>query len=89
MKVLYRPVRSTLAESMREVVSFDSLKDLFFYLVGKSEGNLTVNDLAVSYYSYDKRIGWDTYVIVVKRFGIDNYVEKYGCYQAYGWCTFK
>ena len=94
MSVLYRPVRSTLKDSMAEVKEFDELLNLFNWLViektklyGKSPYNLY--DLYVSYIGYDIRNDWYTYAITSKRYFEENFFEIYHSPQIIGYLTFR
>lgn len=89
MKVIYRPQRGGLDEAMKEVKEFSTLKEMFEYLVeneqiGKHKPKL--DDLYISYYGYDERIDWETYIVCD---GSYYNCKKYGCPQAIGYCTFK
>lgn len=89
-RVLFRPIRGGLRESMQEVKEFDSLHSLLDYLVissiGVGKGNFSHEDLYVSYYGFDTRIKWDTFIITSLHFG----GEKFDCPQAVcGYCAFN
>lgn len=89
IKYLYRPVRSTLQESMLLCKSFDSLDDLLNYCVLSHKTDLgfsfLFDDLSFHYSSYDDRCDWETYHICSKRY----YDEKYEHPQCVGYLTFK
>ena len=89
MKVLYRPHRSTLEESMAEVKEFSSIKELCEYLAEQCKGAFDVSDIYISYYCYDERIDWETYIVTVGRYGKVDYLKKYASPQAEGFCTIK
>lgn len=62
-KVLFRPIRGGLNESMSEVISIGSLEEIrdfygdepIFHLQGK---------LSVEHYCFDSRINWDTWLVL-------------------------
>ena len=63
MKVLFRPNSGGLAESMKEVKEFNSLKELLEYLVVNQNGAFAIGDISIRYYTYDERIDWETYMV--------------------------
>ena len=85
MRVLYRPQRGTLAEAMAEVKKFSSIKEMIEYLVQDNKKAFSVSDVYISYYCYDDRIDWETFIVTVARYG----KEKYDHPQAIGFCTLK
>lgn len=87
MRVLYRPQKGTLADAMAEVKEFSSLEEMFEYLVKDSENAFDISDIYISYYCYDERIDWKTYIVATGRYGFENYMEKYHHPQALGFCT--
>lgn len=89
MKVLYIPHRSTLYEAMEELKEFSSLKEMCEYLAEQSKGAFSVSDIYISYYYYDERIDWETYIVTIGRYGKENYLKKYASPQAEGFCTIK
>jgi hypothetical protein len=88
MKILYRPQRGGLAEAMKEVKKFSSVKEMTEYLVEYHGNAFDASDVYISYYGYDERIGWETYIVTVSRYYDEDYLEKYHCPQAIGFCTF-
>lgn len=90
MKVVYRPQRGGLEESMREKKEFDSLKKMLEWLPTQQEqcGNknaFDIRNLHISYYCYDERVGWETYIVTTDRF----YDAKFDRPIAIGFMTFK
>jgi hypothetical protein len=69
--VLYRPHRGGLDESMREVVEVNDLAQLVRHMRRGVERWYpkdqlpTENNTKVEAYGYDRRIGWDTYLVTV------------------------
>jgi hypothetical protein len=88
MRIFYRPQRGGLAESMAELQEFSSIKELFEYLVKDNNNAFDEDQVYISYYGCDHRIGWDTFIVTVERYFDENYLEKYGYPQAIGFCTF-
>lgn len=91
MKILYRPHRGGLAEAMAEKKEFATLKEMFEYIVenDRLDENIplySMEDLCISYYCYDERIDWETYIICDCR---EKNCKEYGTPQAIGFCTFK
>lgn len=67
MKILFRPHRATLKESLLEVVEFNTIEDMLeslykHYSIEYSEP-IVAKDFNMSYYCYDKRIDWNTFII--------------------------
>lgn len=89
MKILYRPQKGTLDEAMAEVQEFKSIKEMCKDLVRQHRSAFVVSDVYISYYGYDDRIDWDTYVVAVGRYSDENYMEKYHRPQGIGFCTMK
>ncbi len=64
--VLFRPQRGGLDEAMEEVSEVHCFEDLLWrlngdpYLSRATRGNTLVN-----HYGFDRRIGWDTYIVTV------------------------
>lgn len=83
--ILYRPQRGGLKEAMAEVKEFASLKDMFESVAKEHDGAFELEDMFVSYYCYDDRIDWETYIVTTIRYG----EEQYDYPQAVGFCTFK
>lgn len=93
MKVLYRPQRGGLAEAMEELREFSSVEDMLAFLVDEHSINGKIafdkDEIYISYYCYDERINWVTYIVCVGRYFDEDNMEKYHCPQAIGYCTFK
>ena len=56
---MYRPHRGTLADSLKESVTVETIDDLHD-LLGVKDGRLTVE-----YYTFDERLGQETYMVRV------------------------
>ena len=89
MKILYRPLRATLDEAMSELKEFKSLKECFEHIVVELDDAVELDDIYVSYYDYDERIDWDTYLVCVGKVGDKNFCQEYGTPQGWGFLTFK
>ena len=85
IKILYRPQRGSLEESMQEIKYFESIKDMAEYL--SEFWGCAVDDVYVSYYCYDGRIGWETYVVTIGETEKENYCKQYGYPQAIDFMT--
>lgn len=93
MKFLYRPHRGALADAMEELKEFDTYEEMLDYIQKehKIDGNFAFDkeEIYISYYGYDDRIDWETYIVTVGRYLNENYLEKYHTPQAIGFMTFK
>ena len=87
MKILFRPHRSTLEESMKELVEFSSLIDMFEYCSDIHDGAFNSHEVYIHYYRFDHRISWHTYVVCVTRYFENDYIIEYGVPQAIGFCN--
>ncbi len=61
---LYRDHRGSLADSMSTVQQMDSIEDLETHL-SKVYKQPSVGIITVEPYVYDKRVGWNTYIVCV------------------------
>ena len=52
-----------------------SIKDALDFLIGMHHGYLKIDDLSISYYTYDARIKRHVYMICTKVFGPEKYKE--------------
>lgn len=89
MKIKYRPHRGTLAEAMAELKEFSSIEEMFNSIRCDHPNAFAFSDIYISYYCYDSRIDWETYVVSVGKYCGENYMEKYKHPQAIGFCTFE
>lgn len=60
MKHKFRPVRELLEEAMKNVVEFETLQELTALVTDDSKAIVEFK-----HQGYDKRIGWDTYIVCV------------------------
>lgn len=88
MKIIYRPQRGSLYDALAEKKSFDTMEEFLLWLC-KDKEKFDLQDVYISYYGYDDRIDWETYIVTVGRYFNENYLEKYHTPQAIGFMTFK
>lgn len=81
-KVIYRPHRRNLTESLEEKQEFPNLKSMFAYIAQDEILEISERDIGIYYYCYDERIDWETYIVC---YNDDEYKHP----QAIGFCTFK
>lgn len=87
---IYRPHRSTLEDSMKEIQEFNSEDEMKINIVNSWHGLISVEDIIIDDENIfsDKRIGWeDSRYVLIKRCGKDNYLEMYGRGQVIGICA--
>lgn len=90
MKFLYRPLRSTLEESMREVQEFDSIEAVhaWVYAEWNADGKVfDLQDVEVDFTEEvaEPKIGWyHVHPITIKRFGDEQFDKP----QIIGYCSF-
>lgn len=93
--IIYRPHRGGLAEAMSEAKEFDNVDSMKQYIVEQWTESLggrkpfDVDDIVLDDETIDDdRIGWhDTRYVCIKRFGNEDYMEKYGSPQCIGFCA--
>ncbi len=61
MKTLFREHKGSLEDSLQTIVEVENLKDI--QRIVNDKYFHPVLDLKTEYYTYDKRIDWDTYII--------------------------
>lgn len=68
--IKYGEHRGTLAEAMKTVIEFSTRKELFDHIkksiIYEPLKSATIKDLKIRKYCYDKRIDWDTYIVLLK-----------------------
>lgn len=89
MKVLFRNHKGTLSEAMAGLKQFDSIKEMLEWLVQEHRGAFKLEELYISYYCYDSRIDWETFIVTTSRYGNEDYIKLYNHPQAIGFCTVK
>lgn len=75
---IYRPNRYWLDEAMAEKKEFSSIEEMVNYLVTDHPNAFDVEDVYVSYYGYDDRISWETYIVLTNRYRDNNAVHPIG-----------
>lgn len=98
--IIYRPHRGGLAEAMQEAKEFqteDEMKQYiyeehkrYFSEIGFNSAPFDVEDIVIKEDTAIKnsRTGWnDTMYVCVKRYGNEDYMEKYGAPQCTGMCA--
>lgn len=93
--IIFRPQRGGLLESMAESQEFETILDMKNFLVSDScrifgKPLFSIDDIVISGDKKhdDHRIGWkDVESVCVKRYGNEDYIEKYGCPQCIGMCS--
>ena len=76
--VLYRPHGGSLADAMAEVISVKSRAELVSFLKEKWWHffvEVKDEDLHIEPYTYDSRIGWDTYIVTLDGYGVQGYTN--------------
>ena len=89
--LIYRPHRSSLAEAMKEVRTFNSFEDIKNY-VANEWNNLwgyqiiDSDDIVLDGESHDDdRIEWkDVHYLCAKKIGNEDYIKEYGYPQCIG-----
>jgi hypothetical protein len=91
--IKYRPHRGGLADSMaeaREFATIDEMKEYIYKIWNDKPGKewFSIEDIVIGKsIGNDDRIGWkNVRHVCIKRFGNEDYIEKYGCPQCIAWC---
>jgi hypothetical protein len=72
----FREYRGGLAESLETVREIGSRTELIGYLRRELEPfGIPVDDVDIEYCIWDSRIGWDTYTVRVKGYGVVGYCD--------------
>lgn len=61
--------------------TFRSLKEVLLAIKEEYDNAFTIEDLSISYYTYDERIGKDVYIVATNQYDDEDYIEEYGCPQ--------
>lgn len=98
--VIFREHRGGLAESMETAKVFSSFEEMknhvyeihknFFFSMGYNFPPFEISDIVIDDTSKtdDERIKWhDTMYVCVKRYGNEDYIQKYGVPQCIGMCA--
>jgi hypothetical protein len=84
--IKYRPQRGGLTEAMQEAKEFESVEEMFQYIVNKSKEDydgvpaFDMSDLELhELHMDDNRIGWKNVgYVCTKRYMHEDYMEEYG-----------
>lgn len=98
--IIYRPHRGGLTEAMQERQIFQTEEEMKQYIYeehkatferwGYSDAPFEIDDIVIEREELleDERVGWHNATLVcVKRYGNEDYMEKYGCPQCIGTCA--
>ena len=96
--IIFRPVRGSLEESMKECKKFDNVEEMKKYIVMKwkeqyrhlGKEPFTVNDIVIdeSVVYHDTWTGWkDTKRVCINRLGTKDFLKEHGKPQCIGMCT--
>lgn len=85
MKITYRPHRGGYIESMNQMKIYDNIMDALRSIVKDHEGAFAIEDICISYYGFDARNEWNTFLISTKRLGNTVYSTP----APIGWCKFE
>lgn len=93
MKILYRPHKLLLSESMAELRKFDTVCEMLDWIVSNEKeiygrDMFSKTDINFTYYCYDERVDWETFIVTVNKYGNENYLDKYNHPMAIGFMTF-
>jgi len=85
--IRYIPHRGSLSASMKEETKYRNIEDMKEALACKyyDKEDIVVKDES----SYDKRIGYTTSMVCVKRFADQDYMKLYNCPQCIGFVEVK
>ena len=88
-KIIYRPHRGGLFESMAEAKEFSSTRQMKQYIVKNWNNRFLERDIVIcGPAECDERTGWkNTRYVCVKRMGVENYMDVYGAPQCIGMCA--
>jgi hypothetical protein len=81
--IIYRPQRLLLDEAMAEKREFSSMKEMLEYLVKEHKKAFDIDDIFITYYAYDERISWETFIVTVSKYADEIFEHP----QAIGFCT--
>ena len=81
--IIYRPNRHLLDEAMAEKKEFSSIKEMLKYLVKEHKKAFDIWDKSITYYGYDERISWETFIVTVAKYRDEIFEHP----QAIGFCT--
>lgn len=77
--MLFREHRGSLDETMETVVELDPTLEALIAHIGKlfmEEDLHPISKIEVKYYGYDARIGWETYIVTSKGWGVIGFTNQ-------------
>lgn len=85
--VKYRPHRGALSDAMAEMKTFDSVEEMFHYIVEERNGALNIGDLTITCdEGSDERIDWkEGRYVCTRRYRQD----KFDVPQCIGMCSIE
>ena len=86
--IAYRPCCGSYDAAMKKSKNFETLKEMFLFLVHDHSLAFSIDDLSIKYHGYDSRTKQETYVVLTRRYNCANYVEMFGCPQIIGFVHF-
>ena len=89
MKVIYRPHRGGLSEAMEDKQEFETIYELLDWLVEEHMNAFKKEQVHLTYYGYDHRIDWETFLVTVDCYHNHDNKMEYATPMLLGFCTFK
>ena len=77
---LFREHRGTLEDSMATVVTINNREELVRHIADKLTAfgvDVQPENIQVSPYAKDERIDWDTYIVVLKGYGVVGFTNGF------------
>lgn len=85
--IIARLHRGGLVESMKTAKTFNDINEMKEWFAESHDNAFSPSDIVIDDdIVYDDRIGWNTRHVCTKKYGKENYIEKYGCPQCIGMC---
>jgi len=75
---IFREHRGSLAESMATIVKLETKKELIDYirvLLDPFMFDFNDDDLKIERYGFDERIGWDTQIVTIEKYGVVGFIN--------------
>lgn len=75
-RIQFREHRGLLKDSMATVIRVNTRDELLMYLTPiVAPIPLTAERLNIEYYTFDDRIGWETYIVTVMGYGVVGFTD--------------
>jgi hypothetical protein len=85
--IIARLHRGGLAESMETAKTFETLDEMKEWFSEQHHKAFSPDDVVIEEnVRYDERISWHTQYVCTKRYGNEDYINKYGSPQCIGMC---